>query len=83
MEWTAWRLGFQSQLGRPWLELLGWPIYQPPAFFWWWFADDAYAQDVFVEGAYIAAPGGIAGAYSSGNRSWCKQNRLRGPISTI
>src|SRR5258708_4340766 len=59
-EWTAWRLGFQSPLGRPWLELLGWPIYQPPAFFWWWFAFDAYARDIFVEGAYIAASGGIA-----------------------
>ena len=35
-------------------------VYQPPAFFWWWFAYDAYARDVFVEGAYIAASGGIA-----------------------
>ncbi len=59
-EWTAWKLGFQSQLGRPWFDLLGWPVYQPPAFFWWWFAYDAYARDVFVEGAYIAASGGIA-----------------------
>ncbi len=24
-EWTAWRLGFQPQLGHPWFELLGWP----------------------------------------------------------
>ncbi len=59
-EWTAWKLGFQSQLGHPWFELLGWPVYQPPAFFWWWFAYDAYARDIFVEGAYIAASGGIA-----------------------
>ena len=28
-EWTAWRLGFQPQLGHPWFELLGWPVYQP------------------------------------------------------
>jgi len=40
--------------------VFGWPLYQPPAFFWWWFAYDAYARDVFVEGAYIAASGGIA-----------------------
>jgi type IV secretion system protein VirD4 len=59
-EWTAWKLGFQPQLGHPWFEVFGWPVYQPPAFFWWWFAYDAYARDVFVEGAYIAASGGIA-----------------------
>ena len=35
------------------------PIYLPPAFFWWWYAYDAYAPPVFVEGAYIAASGGI------------------------
>ena len=59
-EWVAWRLAFQPQLGHPWFELLGWPVYQPPAFFWWWFAYDAYARDIFVDGAYIAASGGIA-----------------------
>ena len=59
-EWVAWRLAFQAQLGRPWFEFLGCPFYQPPAFFWWWFAYDAYARDIFVEGAYIAASGGIA-----------------------
>jgi type IV secretion system protein VirD4 len=59
-EWTAWKLGFQSGLGHPWFELFGWPVYDPPAFFWWWFAYDAYARDIFVEGAYIAAAGGIA-----------------------
>jgi type IV secretion system protein VirD4 len=59
-EWTAWKLGFQPGLGHPWFEVLGWPVYYPPAFFWWWFAYDAYARDIFVEGAYIAAAGGIA-----------------------
>ena len=59
-EWTAWKLGFQPQLGHPWFDVFGWPVYLPPAFFWWWFAYDAYARDVFVEGAYIAASGGIA-----------------------
>ena len=59
-EWTAWQLAFQPQLGRPWFILFGWPIYQPPAFFWWWFAYDAYAHEIFVEGGYIAACGGIA-----------------------
>ena len=59
-EWTAWKLGFQAGLGHPWFELFGWPVYHPPAFFWWWFAYDAYARDIFVEGAYIAAAGGMA-----------------------
>ncbi len=59
-EWTAWKLAFQPELGRPWFEVLGWPFYPPPAFFWWWFAFDAYAHDIFVEGGFIAAGGGIA-----------------------
>ncbi|MET3970636.1 conjugal transfer protein TraG [Bradyrhizobium sp. S3.9.1] len=56
-EWTAWRLGFQLELGRPWFELAGMPVYYPPVFFWWWYIYDAYAPQVFVEGAYIAASG--------------------------
>jgi type IV secretion system protein VirD4 len=59
-EWVAWRLAFQPQLGRLWFKLFGWAVYQPTAFFWWWFAYDAYARDIFVEGAYIAASGGFA-----------------------
>jgi type IV secretion system protein VirD4 len=70
-EWTAWQLGFQSQLGQPWFELLGFPIYLPPAFFWWWYAYDAYAPHVFIEGAYIAASGGIiAAAVAIGMSVW-------------
>jgi len=57
-QWTAWRLAFQSELGAPWFELVGWPIYPPPAFFWWWFAFDAYAPKIFLEGAMIAVTGG-------------------------
>ena len=60
-QWTAWKLGYQPQLGLPWFEFRqGWPVYAPPAFFWWWFHFDAYAPSVFVEGAYIAASGGFA-----------------------
>jgi type IV secretion system protein VirD4 len=59
-QWTAWRLGFQPQLGRPWFELwLGIPVYLPPAFFWWWYAYDAYAPRIFLEGGFIAASGGF------------------------
>ena len=59
-QWVAWKLGYQPQLGHPWFELIsGVPIYLPPSFFWWWYAYDAYAPQVFVEGAYIAASGGF------------------------
>jgi type IV secretion system protein VirD4 len=58
-QWTAWRLGFQPQLGAPWFHLTGWPIYYPPAFFWWWFSYDAYARSIFQEGGIIAASGGF------------------------
>ncbi|RWH67924.1 MAG: hypothetical protein E5X68_25505 [Mesorhizobium sp.] len=56
-QWTAWRLGYQPQLGSPWFELAGQSVYPPPAFFWWWFFYDAYAPEVFFEGALIAASG--------------------------
>ena len=58
-QWTAFLLGFQPQLGGPWFVLAGWPVYSPPAFFWWWFSFDAYAPAIFVEGAIIAASGGL------------------------
>ncbi|MDA9473387.1 conjugal transfer protein TraG [Bradyrhizobium sp. CCBAU 65884] len=70
-EWTAWRLGFQAQLGQPWFELFHFPFYLPPAFLWWWYAYDAYAPHIFVEGAYIAASGGIiAAAVAIGMSVW-------------
>jgi len=58
-QWTAWRLGYQSQLGAPWFVIFGAPFYPPPAFFWWWFSFDAYAPRIFFEGAIIAASGGF------------------------
>lgn len=58
-QWTAWQLGYQPQLGPPWFEFAGLPIYFPPTFFWWWYAFDAYAPAIFVEGACIAVSGGF------------------------
>ncbi|OBQ62240.1 conjugal transfer protein TraG [Mesorhizobium loti] len=58
-QWTAYRLGFQPQLGPPWFMLGHWPIYYPWSFFPWWYFFDAYAPPIFVEGAYIAASGGF------------------------
>lgn len=59
-EWTAWCLGFQSQLGPAWFMAGSWPIYQPVAFFIWWFKFDAYAPVIFAQGALVAASGGLA-----------------------
>lgn len=59
-QWTAWRLGYQPQLGVPWTHLAGLPLYPPPAFFLWWYWFDAYAPRVFLEGAMIASSGGFA-----------------------
>jgi len=59
-QWTAWRLGYQPELGQPWMHVASLPLYPPPAFFWWWFAFDAYAPRIFVEGGLIAASGGLS-----------------------
>jgi len=59
-QWTAWQLGYQPQLGAPWTTIGGHSVYMPLAFFWWWFWFDAYAPDIFYEGAIIAASGGFA-----------------------
>ena len=56
-EWTAWRLAWQPELGRPWLRLFGWPVYPPPAFFGWWLVFDAYAPKIFLAGAGIVVSG--------------------------
>ena len=70
-EWVAWRLAFQPELGNPWFRLFGFPFYLPPSFFWWWYGYDAYAPQIFVEGAYIAASGGfIAVAVAIGMSVW-------------
>src|SRR5437763_14553795 len=59
-QWTAWRLGFQLQLGTPWFELAGGPVYVPVAFFWWWYHYDAYSPRIVLEGAGITSSGGLA-----------------------
>ena len=64
-QWTAHVLGYQPELGPPWLIVAGTRVYPPPAFFWWWFAYDAYAPSVFVRGAALAASGGILAIVAS------------------
>jgi hypothetical protein len=59
-QWTAWCLGFQAQLGPPIGQVFGVPVYHPLIFFYWWYAYDAYAPHIFMQGAAIAASGGLA-----------------------
>ncbi|WP_429225840.1 conjugal transfer protein TraG [Inquilinus ginsengisoli] len=59
-QWAAWRLGYQPELGSPWAEFAGVPLYPPPALFWWWYWYDAYAPGLFIEAGLIAAAGGVA-----------------------
>jgi type IV secretion system protein VirD4 len=40
-QWVAWRLAYQPQLGQPFAEIAGLPLYPPPAFFLWWYWFDA------------------------------------------
>jgi type IV secretion system protein VirD4 len=70
-QWTAWRLGYQVELGAPLLVWGGAPIYPPYAFFWWWFAFDAYAPGIFLEGAAVAVCGaGLAVLASMAMSVW-------------
>lgn len=70
-QYVAWSLGYQAQLGPPWFELLGTPIYYPPAIFWWWYFYEAYAPPIFAKGGIIAASGGfIAIAVAIGMSVW-------------
>jgi len=70
-QWTAWRLGYQPELGRPWFMLGHWPVFVPPKFFLWWYGFDAYAPKIFATGAIIAACGGFAGiAVAIGMSVW-------------
>ncbi|QPC91557.1 conjugal transfer protein TraG [Mesorhizobium sp. INR15] len=70
-QWSAWQLGYQTQLGPPWFVIAGMPIYYPPAVFWWWYFYDAYASGIFMRGGLIAASGGfIAIAVAIGMSLW-------------
>ncbi|WP_234730012.1 conjugal transfer protein TraG [Acidocella facilis] len=70
-EWTAWRLGYQPELGQPWFILVAFPVYLPPAIFWWWYGYGAYAPSIFIHGGYIAGSGGIiAAAAAIGMSVW-------------
>ncbi|TPG42746.1 hypothetical protein EAH79_02445 [Sphingomonas koreensis] len=61
-QWAAAALAYQPELGRPWFNAFGYPIYPIWALFGWWFHFGAYAPKIFDEAGSIAAVSGFAGS---------------------
>ena len=60
-QWCAAMLGYQPQLGPPWLVVFGWPVYRPWQLFPWWYWYDAYAPQVFNKAGMLAGASGFMG----------------------
>jgi type IV secretion system protein VirD4 len=60
-QWAASMLGYQPELGIPWFELGGLPLYRPWALFWWWYSYEAYAPRVFDRAGALAGASGFFG----------------------
>lgn len=61
-QYAAGALGYPPQLGAPWFEIGGAPLYMPWRIFEWWYVYEAYAPAIFARAGMIAAGGGVAGA---------------------
>jgi len=77
-QWAAAELGYQAQLGAPWVVLLGTPVYQPWKLFEWWYAYDAYAPRIFDRAGMLAGASGFMGCAAAvvGSLWRARQNRL-------
>jgi len=60
-QWAAFMLGYQAQLGSPWIVIAGWPIYRPWQLFHWWYWYEAYAPHVFDKAGLLAGTSGFMG----------------------
>ena len=60
-QWAAAMLGYQAELGLPWFELVGMPVYRPWQIFAWWYHFEAYAPEVFDKAGALAAASGFLG----------------------
>jgi type IV secretion system protein VirD4 len=60
-QWAASMLAYQPELGPPWLNLRGLPVYRPWALFPWWFHYEAYAPAVFNKAGALAGGSGFLG----------------------
>ncbi len=55
-------LAYQPQLGSPWFQMGGMPIYHPWALFVWWYSYDAYAPAIFDKAGMLAGASGFIGS---------------------
>lgn len=60
-QWAAAMLAYQPQLGSPWFQMGGMPIYHPWALFGWWYSYDAYAPTIFDKAGMLAGASGFIG----------------------
>ena len=60
-QWAAAMLGYQSELGAPWVRIGHFIIYRPWDLFGWWYHFDAYAPQVFDKAGALAAASGFLG----------------------
>jgi len=77
-QWAAAMLGYQAQLGAPWVLLFGFPVYRPWQLFPWWYAYDAYAPHVFNKAGMLAGASGFMGCAAAviGSLWRARQSRL-------
>jgi type IV secretion system protein VirD4 len=76
-QWAAAHLGFQPELGMPWLLIGRHPIYRPWALFVWWFHFDAYAPHVFDRAGAIAGASGFVGCAAAVTGSLWRARQAR------
>ena len=76
-QWAASMLGYQAQLGAPWIVLFGVPVYRPWQLFGWWYHYDAYAPKVFNKAGALAGATGFIGCGAAivGSLWRARQNR--------
>ena len=80
-QWAAHALYYPQQLGVPWFELSGTPVYFPWQVFEWWLLYGAYAPEVFDTAGLIAASGsGLAVLVAIGMALW--RARQSGTVTT-
>ena len=80
-QWAAAMLGYQPELGQPWLVVGGVPLYGPWALFPWWYHFEAYAPEVFDKAGALAGASGFLGCGAAvGGSLW--RARQSGRVTT-
>ena len=59
-QWAAAMLGYQPQLGTPWLQIGSMRLYRPWSLFDWWYHYNAYAPRLFDKAGMLAGASGFA-----------------------